>query len=124
MAVQEGTPLLAILGVHLADGAPHALEDRLINLSVAPDAATQTFETAPPGGWLLEQVPWTEAEHEIYAAAADLATARHLTIARGSPCLIMERRTWLAGVCVTHARFAFPADQRRFTARLRHPPRA
>jgi GntR family histidine utilization transcriptional repressor len=124
LAVEKGAPILAVLGVHLADGVPHALEDRLINLSVAPDAATQTFETAPPGGWLLDQVPWTEAEHEIYAAAADPFTARHLTVARGSPCLIMERRTWLAGLCVTHARLTFPADQRRFTARLRHPPRA
>jgi GntR family histidine utilization transcriptional repressor len=124
LAVEDGAPVLAILGVHLADGVPHALEDRLINLSVAPDAAAQAFETAPPGGWLLDHVPWTEAEHEIYAAAADPATARHLAMPRAAPCLVMERRTWLAGACVTHARLAFPADQRRFTARLRHPPRA
>ncbi len=124
LAVEEGAPLLAVLGVHLADGVPHALEDRLINLSVAPGAAVQSFETAPPGGWLLDHVPWTEAEHEIYAEAADTVSARHLAVKRPSPCLVMERRTWLAGVCVTHARLVFPAGQRRFTARLKHPPRA
>jgi len=124
LAVEEGAPLLAVLGIHLADGVPHALEDRLINLTLAPDAAAQAFETAPPGGWLLDHVPWTEAEHEIYAAATEPATARHLAIPRASPCLVMERRTWLAGLCVTHARLVFPADQRRFTARLKSPPRA
>jgi GntR family histidine utilization transcriptional repressor len=124
LSLAGGGDILAIAGVHLADGAPHALEDRLINLAAAPDAAAQAFDAVPPGAWLLENIPWTEAEHEIFARAAGALTARRLGLAKGAACLVMERRTWKAGACVTHARLTYPADQRRFTARLRQPGRA
>jgi GntR family histidine utilization transcriptional repressor len=119
LSVAEAAPILAITGVHLADGAPHALEDRLINLTVAPEAAGEAFTEGAPGGWLLDHVPWTEAEHEIFAVEADAATARRLNLSKGAACLGIERRTWKGGVCVTHARIVYPAGQKRFTARLR-----
>lgn len=117
--VAEGAPVLQVIGLHLADGVPHALEDRLINLTVAPEASRERFEDTPPGAWLLGHVAWTEAEHDILAVAADSQTAKRLGIPSGSACLVLERRTWLAGQTVTFARFTYPADRRRFTARLR-----
>ena len=50
---------------------PFAVEDRLIDLSSVPDAATADFSREPPGSWLLHHVPWTEAEHTISAVVAD-----------------------------------------------------
>lgn len=115
----EGAPTLLVLGLHLADGEPHALEERWINLNAAPDAARERFEDAPPGAWLLAHIPWTEAEHQIAAQTADSQTARRLGVSTGTALLALERRTWLSGDCVTFARFLYPADRQRFTARLR-----
>jgi GntR family transcriptional regulator, histidine utilization repressor len=115
------TEVLALTVLHLADGEGHALEERLINLAAAPQAADESFETQPPGDWLLAHIPWTEAEHEISALAADRTIARHLGIPVASPCLCLERRTWKSGLGVTYARLIYPADRQRFTARLRQP---
>ena len=98
--------VLALECRHLADGAPHALETRVINLAVVPEAAEADFTAQPPGSWLLEHVPWTEAEHRITAVNADAATARALE--PGAACLSLERRTWRGGAGVTYARQLFP----------------
>ncbi|MBI1406591.1 MAG: UTRA domain-containing protein [Caulobacter sp.] len=121
LGVAEGAPVLLVVGLHLADGEAHAVEERLINLTAAPEAGRERFEEAPPGDWLLAQVPWTEARHEISALAADGETARRLGISAGTACLCLERRTWKSGEAVTWARFIYPADRQRFTARLRQP---
>ncbi|HYE44239.1 MAG TPA: UTRA domain-containing protein [Caulobacter sp.] len=121
LGVAEGAPVLLVLGLHLADGEAHALEERWINLTAAPAAAQERFEDAPPGAWLLQHIPWTEAEHEIAALAADGQTAKRLGVPVGTALLALERRTWLSGQFVTFARFLYPADRQRFTARLRQP---
>lgn len=121
LGVPEGAPVLLVIGLHLADDQPHALEERLINIDAAPAAARERFEDQPPGAWLLTHVPWTEADHAITALAADGQTAKRLGISTGSPLLCLERKTWLSGACVTTARFLYPAGAQRFTARLRQP---
>lgn len=121
LGVREGAPILLVIGLHLADGEAHALEERLINLTAAPAATRERFEDEPPGAWLLTHVPWTEAEHAITALAADSQTAKRIGISTGSPLLCLERKTWLSGDCVTTARFLYPAGAQRFTARLRKP---
>ena len=67
--------LLAVRCLHLADGRPFALEDRLISLAAVPGAEAADFSATPPGTWLLDHVPWTEAEHRIAAINADAETA-------------------------------------------------
>lgn len=121
LGVAEGSPILLVIGLHLADGQPHALEERLINLDAAPAAAHERFEDDAPGAWLLTHVAWSEAEHAITALAADGQTAKRLGISTGSALLCLERKTWLSGACVTSARFLYPAGAQRFTARLRQP---
>ncbi len=121
LGVPEGAPVLLVIGLHLADGQPHALEERLISLDAAPAASRERFEDHPPGAWLLTHVPWTEAEHAITALAADGQAAKRLGISVGSALLCLERRTWLSGACVTTARFLYPAGAQRLTARLRQP---
>ena len=121
LGVKEGAPVLLVVGLHLADGQAHALEERLINLDAAPAAARERFEDTAPGAWLLTHVPWTEAEHAITALAADSQTAKRLGISTGSALLSLERKTWASGACVTSARFLYPAGAQRFTARLRQP---
>jgi len=101
--------------LHIVDGRPHALEHRLIMLEAVPRARFETFETKPPGSWLLEHVPWSEARHVIKAVAADAALARALEMPKGAPCLVLTRQTWQVGRMVTYVEITHPGDRYQFT---------
>lgn len=118
--VAVGTPVLAVSGLHRADGRPHALEERLINLEAVPEARRERFNKVSPGGWLLSRIPWTEAEHQISALNASHLIARHLEIARNKACLCIERRTWREDSRITYVRLIYPCDQHRLIARFQH----
>ncbi|MDR7032552.1 histidine utilization repressor [Mesorhizobium sp. BE184] len=111
-------PLVALQCRHFAGKRPFCHERRLINLSAVPDAAAESFAAAAPGPWLLDRVPWSAAEHRISAIAADGDLALALEIQAGSPCLVIERRTWNAERPVTHVRFAYPAQSHSLVARF------
>jgi GntR family histidine utilization transcriptional repressor len=117
MALGPEAPLLWIRALHLSDGAPFQLEERLIHVDAAPGVADQPLETISPTAWLLAHVPWTEAEHAITAQAAPRDIANLLGIAPGAPCLVVERRTWNAKVPVTFARLWRPGDRHRLIGR-------
>jgi GntR family transcriptional regulator, histidine utilization repressor len=110
--------LLQLDCLHLADGEPFALEQRLINLAVVPEAADVDFSAISPGSWLLGHVPWTEAEHRISARAADGPTADIMKIDRGASCLVLERQTWRGEAHVTWVRQIFPGDSYDLVARF------
>lgn len=116
--VLRGTPLLALSGLHLAEGSGFAFEQRLLNLRAVPEAESADFALTPPGSWLLEHVPWTEAEHRITAAAADRVTAKALGIEQGTACLVVERRTWRSGEPITWVRQTFPGERYDLIARF------
>ena len=110
--------VLALVGRHFAAAKVFCLEERLINLVAVPAAADQDFAVLAPGGWLLESVPWTAAEHKIRAVAAARSTATALVVRPGTPCLVIERRTWRAEVPVTHVRLTYPGDAHELIARF------
>ena len=99
--------LLALESVHLADGSPFALEQRVIDITTVPEALAQPFDTIAPGSWLLRNVPWTRAEHRISAISADPAQARCLQVADGAACLVIDRHTWRGDQPVTYVRQLF-----------------
>ncbi len=113
-----GQRVIMVACLHRADGAPFALERRLIGLAATPDAGDETFEAVSPGGWLLKRAPWTEAEHRIAAVAADRETALRLDLAAGEACLKLERRTWADGRGVTWAWQTFPGQAYDLVARF------
>lgn len=110
--------LLEITCLHLSDGSPFAFEHRLIGLDAVPAAAGADFSEVAPGNWLLDHVPWTEAEHRIGAAAADTRAADALNLTPGAPCLILDRRTWRGGTHITRVRQVFPAGHYHLIARF------
>lgn len=114
----RGLELLHIQCRHLADGAPVLLEDRYINLKTVTAAAKEPFDEIPPGSWLLEHVPWTEAEHAIYAVNADPALAGRLNIAVNAACLRIERRTWADDETVTFVHLTYPGTHRTLVGRF------
>jgi GntR family transcriptional regulator, histidine utilization repressor len=117
-ALAGGGELLILRGLHVAGGRPFGLEDRLINVAAAPDAATVAFEAVSPGAWLLQHVAWTEAENRISAVSADARTAHLLEVPTGAACLAVERRTWRGTERITHVRQVFPGEAYDLVARF------
>jgi GntR family transcriptional regulator, histidine utilization repressor len=110
--------LLSLTVMHRADNAPFCLEERIINLAIVPDAATETFEELSPGPWLLQHVPWNAAEHRIAADAASLPVAEALGLCLHAPVLTVERQTWRFEDTVTRVRLTYPGRQHALTARF------
>ncbi len=126
MELAEQARLVEISALHYAGAQPFCLEERLINLAAVPDAANESFEDTAPGAWLISQVPWSAAEHRIRAVGADARTAELLAIAPGTPCLVVERRTWSGGVYITHVRLTYPGEKHELVAEFApsHPKQA
>jgi len=123
-SIAVATEVLALTCRHFADGKPHALEERLINLDAVPAAAHADFTTNPPGTWLLQHVPWHAAENLISAECADGGRARLLGIKTGSACLIVQRRTWQSGKLLTVVRLIYPGPAQTLVARFTPAQRA
>lgn len=118
LEVGEAASVAEVLCIHFAGERPFCIEERLINLGVVPEAASSNFGGMPPGRWLLRQVPWTTAEHRISAVPAEAEMARMLRIAKGTACLVVERRTWSGLGPVTWVRFTYPGDSHALVARF------
>lgn len=110
------TLLRAVAGIHHGGNGPFACESRLINLDAVPQAHDADFADEPPGTWLLDHVPWSEARHRISAVGADPDVARMLLVPRHTPCLSVERWTWRAGVPITYVCQTFRGDRYDLTA--------
>lgn len=110
--------VMELRGLHEADEEPFALERRLVSLDAVPACAEADFSKTPPGTWLLQHVPWSQAEHRIFAIGAPAAEAGLLKITEGAPCLLLERRTWLKHVPVTHVWQTFPGERHSFIGSL------
>lgn len=108
--------LLEITCRHFAGRKVFCLEERLINLKAVPAAEAESFDEVSPGRWLLDTVPWTEAEHRICAAGASRAEATRLGTTAGAPCLVVERRTWRGKTPITHVRLVYPGDAHQLVA--------
>lgn len=102
--------------VHYANGEPFCFEERIVNVAVAPEIRSVTFEDISPGAWMFKHVPWNNAEHQIIAAEATVAVADILNMPVGSACLIVERKTQNEKGFVTWARLSYAGCQHRLVA--------
>jgi GntR family histidine utilization transcriptional repressor len=118
LGVVPGARVLAATTRHLSDDGPVQVEERLVNLAAAPGAEAARFDAVPPGRWLLDTVPWTEAEHAITAQHAPSRIAARLGVPPRSACLVVERRTWNGAVPVTFARLWHPGARHRLVGRF------
>lgn len=110
--------VIEITALHYAGERVFCVEQRLINLAVVASAATETFETIAPGTWLLQQVPWSAAEHKIKAMAANARIAEALSVPVGAACLVVERRTSMQGVFITHVRLTYLGSSHELVAKF------
>jgi GntR family histidine utilization transcriptional repressor len=116
----KGGQLLDLTCLHVAGGTPFAYESRLISLETVPDARMADFSVSPPGTWLLDHVPWSQAQHRISAAASDARLSKLLDVSIGAPCLVLERTTWHGNRPVTQVRQTFPGERHAFLGAFSH----
>ena len=117
-----GAALLEIACLHWAAGNPFCLEQRLVNLAAVPEAADETFAEVAPGAWLVARVPWSSAEHRIRATAAGRKAGALLHMPAATPCLAVERRTFMGDRPLTHVLLTYPGASHELVARFA-PPR-
>lgn len=106
---------LHVITLHLADGRAYALDDRWINLSTVPDAASVDFATISPNEWLVQNAPYTHGDIAIAAECASPAKADHLGAREGEAVLVLERSTWRDKASITTTRLAFAPGHRLLT---------
>jgi GntR family transcriptional regulator, histidine utilization repressor len=111
--------VLALSCRHFAGDRPYALEQRLISLATVPEAEGVDFAQIPPGSWLLDHVPWSEAEHRITATIASATESEQLGIALGAACLVLERWTWRGADRITYVRQLYRGDRHALIAHFR-----
>lgn len=115
---RTGGRILALDGVHFADGRPFAVEHRKVDLAAVPDMEFVRFDDLAPGSWLLRHVPWDEVETRIAAEGADDEVAGLLEVAGGTATLLVERRTWRGEDSITFVRQHFRSDVYDLVARF------
>ncbi|MGR3486016.1 MAG: GntR family transcriptional regulator [Paracoccaceae bacterium] len=103
-----GDRVLRVEALHLADGAPYALELRRIDLAAVPDAADADFAAVSPNEWLLARVPYSTGAFAIDATACDAATAERLRCPRGAPALRLRRLTGNEARALSSVAMLFP----------------
>lgn len=114
----RGSKVLNVLCRHSIDARPVAFEDRIISLAAVPGAATETFDTVPPGTWLLDRVPWSHAEHTVRARRADAMLAGLLDVKPGEACLVLQRRTWHLDAPVTIVDITYAGERQYLVGRF------
>ncbi|UVK57341.1 histidine utilization repressor (plasmid) [Mesorhizobium sp. AR02] len=118
LRLTEPTLVLELACRHFAGMQPFCYEERLINLQAVPEAVEEPFTELAPGAWLVNRVPWSDAEHRIQAIGATSRAAAALGVTEATPCLVIERRTWSAEQPVTHVRLTYPGDGHELVARF------
>jgi GntR family histidine utilization transcriptional repressor len=101
LALPRDTPMVRVVALHSADGAPFCVEDRWINPGAAPglDAADLTIISA--NEWLIQNAGFSAGDITFSAVAADDDCARLLTCGLGTALFTVERTTFAGEVAVT-----------------------
>jgi GntR family histidine utilization transcriptional repressor len=102
--------------LHLADGAPHMVEDRWINLAIVPDAANAPFDEISANEWLLTHTPYTHGEIAFSAVTATDPIAEVLEVTTGVALFEIERTTWDRDRALTTVKQVFAPGYRLRTS--------
>lgn len=97
-----GQALRHLHTLHMADGQPHAFEDRWLNMQVLD--AMPDVERTSLNEWLVANVPFQGGVLAFLAAPADPAPANVLAVAPGTALMVTERMTFGPQGAITHVR--------------------
>lgn len=103
LEIEEGTPLLRLETLHLADGLPFVFEERWLNPLVLP-LPMPDFHEVSANEWLVANVPFLRGDIAFSATAAHAREAEALDVAPGTALFVTERTTFTTGAPVTLVR--------------------
>jgi GntR family histidine utilization transcriptional repressor len=113
--VAEGAQILHLNCMHYADNQPFQFEDRWINIDAVKSVVDADFSTIGPNEWLLEAVPFSNAEITFSAVGASGEVADFLATPKGTPLFQLERTTWFRSKPITFVRMTFQPGYRMST---------
>ncbi len=122
---EPGTEIHVIERLRTANGEPMAIERVHILASLAPDLLDRRLADRSLYG-VLEAVyglVFDAGDQIINAGVVDTPDARHLDISRGSPVLLLERRSYAGGVCAELTMSTYRADRYQLHTTLEVPRR-
>ena len=108
LGLKASDPALFGLFVHLADGHPMQVEERVVNPAFAPDFLAQDFTNEGPYPYLMSRGYLQGVEHVAEAALPTAEVASYLGVSLEEPCMIFRRRSWTANRVATLATFTAP----------------
>ena len=100
--------------VHFENGLPLQLEDRWVDLQMAPGYLQVDFSTTTAHRYLMAVAPLQRAEHELTAVLPDPGQQCLLAIQANEPCLLLKRKTWSEGRLVSYAELLYPGSRYSF----------
>ncbi|MFC6686658.1 GntR family transcriptional regulator [Jhaorihella thermophila] len=115
MKTAPDTPLMHVVGLHMAGGRPHALEDRWIDADAVPGVRDADFSTISPNEWLVLNVPFEGGDIAFSATTATREDAAALDCAPGAALFLTERTTWHGTRILTTVRLLFAPGYRLHT---------
>ena len=118
LEIRAGQPVYHSVIVHYEDDIPIQLEDRYVNVRLAPDYLKQDFTQSTPYEYLTRVAPLSEGEHVVEAILAKPRECQLLQIERDEPCLLISRRTWSGERAVTLARLIHPGSRHRLEGKF------
>jgi GntR family transcriptional regulator len=125
LALVEGTLVVKIQRVRLADGIPVSFDETYLPQEIGEKIITNNLETEPIFS-LLEQkydLPLVEAEYRLEAVSAEPFVAKALDIVPGSPLFLIERTSYCLGnQPIDYERLYYRGDMIRFVTRLARKP--
>ncbi len=100
--------------VHFENGIPLQLEDRYVNLTLAPDYLELDFTTTTAHQYLIHTAPLQKAEHQLMAVLPNPEQKEYLQVQDNEPCLLIKRKTWSGGELVSYAELLYPGSRYSF----------
>ena len=101
--------------MHYADGDPYQHEDRWINLIALPGAENADFTEQGPNEWLVETVPFSNAEISFSADLMGTELADYFGRKPGDAVFTVERSTWWEGQAITYVKLSYRPGHRLTT---------
>lgn len=99
--------LLHLEGLHFADKAPFAAEQRQVNLSEVPQIADVDLDRISANEWLVQNAPFDRGTLEYAAEPASAFDVKHLKCPHGAPLMVLRRETFSETAMVTAVRMAY-----------------
>jgi GntR family transcriptional regulator, histidine utilization repressor len=115
-AVKAGSALAYSLLTHYEGALPLQVEERYVNLLVAPGYLENDFTRTTPHEFLIRIAPLQRAEHTVRAVSPERRIRRLLKLDASEACLLIRRRTFSQGRVASVADLYHPGSRYELAA--------